>query len=280
MSDTDKILLAINQQTVTLRKLIDDNNLEIKSLRLEINKINAYQLKTGMEMVRLKEENENLKRTSKMQNDRLQRIERGLKAKNLVFNGIPEPNDECNVKEIIHQIINEKLEVACNEDDIESVERLGAKGKYPRTVHVKFRKELLRNTVIKNRKELKGTSIFIDEDFPYEVRQERKILREVLKSKKQCGQNGYIRYNKLIIDGEEYTVEDIKNKAMPLDIDILEKNCSIANRIHNSEERKKYDTIVDEVQSKSPPQESQEFRRTAERALRPRPTPSKHLKNQ
>lgn len=217
MLETEKILQAINQQTNTLKKLIDDNNQEIKNLRLEINKINEQHLQTKMEIVLLKKENDMLKKESQDQSDRIQRIERGMRAKNLIFNGIPEDRDEEFLEIAVHKIIVDKLDVDCKREEIESVERLGSTGKFPRSILVRFRSESTRNRVIKNRRQLlKGTEIYVDEDYTYEIRKERKALREILKKEKRTGINGFIKYNKLIIGNETYSVKDINFETMTL----------------------------------------------------------------
>lgn len=214
--ETEKIIEAINQQTLTLRKLIDDNNLEIRSLRTEINRINESQLQARKEIVLLKEENEKLKTENETKNDRIKRIEREMRAKNAVINGILEDNDEMDLNESIRQIIIDKLEIDCKKEDIESVRRIGIKGQYSRPIHVKFQNESVRNNIMKNKKKLKGSNIYIDEDYTQEIREERKILREVLKKEKQEGKNAYIKYNKLISNKEVYTIKDVDCKTMEL----------------------------------------------------------------
>lgn len=214
--EIERVIEAIEQQTLTLKKLIDENNTEIKSLKVEIGRMNEQHLQTKLEIEDLRGENVWLKRENLEQKDRLQRIERDLRAKNVVINGIEEQEDETELPEFICQIMTDKLEIEVKEEDMESIERMGRKGQYPRTIHIKFRNESIRNNILKNRKKLKGTKVYVDEDYTREIREERKILRQVLKKERQQGKDGYITYNKLIIDNDVYDVNSIDQETMSI----------------------------------------------------------------
>ena len=61
--------------------------------------------------------------------------------------------------------------------------------------------------IVRQAKNLKGTDIWIGDDYPKKVQEERKNLIPYLKRARQEGKNASIRYNKLIINGSEYAIE-------------------------------------------------------------------------
>lgn len=56
---------------------------------------------------------------------------------------------------------------------------------------------------------LKGTDIWIDEDFPKKVQEERKVLIQQMKEARKKGYRTQLRYNKLIINGTVYEAKDL-----------------------------------------------------------------------
>ena len=61
-------------------------------------------------------------------------------------------------------------------------------------------------TFVKSLKEkLEGTAKFMHDQYPANVVAYRKKLVPILKKAKDDGKDAYIKYNKLIVDGEVYT---------------------------------------------------------------------------
>lgn len=226
------------------------NNFNIQGFffYLKIYLIRVCEVNNVCEIVRLKEDNELLRKENNDQNEKIRRIMRGLRARNVVFEGVEERQDEMNAENLVHKIIVEKLAIDCKYDDIACAERLGSQGNYSRPIHVRFRNESIRNIVMKNRKKLKGSTIFIDEDFTPEVREERRMLREILKKEKQAGQNGYIKYDKLIIDNESHTAKDINKATMTLNKTVSGKrqtDCMRHKRIRSDDGEENEEVYLD-----------------------------------
>lgn len=89
-------------------------------------------------------------------------------------------------------------------------------GKYSeggkRPILVKLTKENVRMGILKKTRNLKGTSIGIDEDYPKNIQEERKSLIPHMKEARNRGYRAFLRYNKLIVDNKVYRMEDLERK--------------------------------------------------------------------
>lgn len=127
---------------------------------------------------------------------------------NLIMDGIPEAEKENNLvsEEKVLKIIEEKLNLDPKIIGVEQAMRAGkvnissdgTQGR-PRPVIVRFHRIKDRDTVLRNARKLKGTSIFINEDYPETVRQKRKELLPKMKEARERGDYAFLRYDKLII---------------------------------------------------------------------------------
>ncbi len=59
------------------------------------------------------------------------------------------------------------------------------------------------------KKNLRGSNIFVNEDFPWEIQERRKILRPVMTKARQNKRDAFIIVDRLILDGKTYTVDNI-----------------------------------------------------------------------
>ncbi|KAB0799267.1 hypothetical protein PPYR_07147 [Photinus pyralis] len=102
------------------------------------------------------------------------------------------------------------MNTTTGETEIQQVYRIGAKQlNKVRPVFIKLAQYETKIEVLKKAKNLKGTNIYIHEDFPKHVLEERKVLATHLRTARESGHRAYLKYNKLIVNGEEYGVEDI-----------------------------------------------------------------------
>lgn len=119
-------------------------------------------------------------------------------------------------EEKVLTLIKNKLDLDPNGMGIDSVMRVGKVNKTDdgilgrlRPILVKFHRIRDRDTVLRNAKKLKGTRIFINEDYPEAVRQKRKELLPKMREARQRGDIAFLRYDKLVIrQGEKRTARD------------------------------------------------------------------------
>jgi hypothetical protein len=98
---------------------------------------------------------------------------------NLIFAGVREVTDgEDDACTTILDVIESKLEIPKNEVDISVAHRFGPRYKdRPRSIVVRFARTAHRDRVKRNRQKLKGSNIYINEQYPKEVEEKRKLLR-------------------------------------------------------------------------------------------------------
>ena len=187
MSDMDKIAGMFQQ--------IDGN------MRQMNNKLDVLMT----EMKQIKDENKRLKKKVEEQESRIGKLERAVRSKNIVIKGIEEDEseNENSIGEKVNRIIHKIGVNVETERDIDEIRRIGRKetGK-KRPILVKLMRESTRSEILRNARHLKGTTIWIDEDFPKDVQEKRMTLIPRLKEARDRGHRAVLKYDKLIVDGE------------------------------------------------------------------------------
>lgn len=175
---------------------------EIKELKDVNKKIQIIENKN------LELEEQNRKLTNK-----INIAERKLKKYNLVFYGIK--GDDSDIEAQIISILNEKLEVICTGDNIRDIYRIGkTENENIRPVVVEFVNYKLKRNILLNASKLKGSEIYVSNDYTTEEYEKRKLLNKHLKLARQKNLNAKIKKNALIVNGEEYMYEDLKDKEI------------------------------------------------------------------
>ncbi len=190
-----------NAQTVAeeSKKLANKNKLEIESLRTELG---------------------NVKAQLQAEKDARLRNECQSRRSNLRIYGVKEAEGETvhQVEETVQCIFNQKLRIS-EDIHIERCHRLGPKSDIsdskPRPIIIKFSFFKQRDLVWSRKKELKGESIFIKEDFPPEIEARRNTLLPVYLAALKLPDSERPRVNlvmdRLYIGSDMYTVETIRN---------------------------------------------------------------------
>ncbi len=148
---------------------------------------------------------------------------------NLIFTGVAESVSE-NCAEKIHSVLCDKLgiEDAKSRILLSRCHRLGPPGAKnrqrrgspdgpshppvrPRPIIVRFQSHPDRESVWKKRANLKGSGIFMKEDIPETIEEERRSLYPILKRAKDAGHKATVVGNKLVIGGKSYTVSSLNS---------------------------------------------------------------------
>uniref|UniRef100_T1IJT2 Uncharacterized protein n=1 Tax=Strigamia maritima TaxID=126957 RepID=T1IJT2_STRMM len=127
-------------------------------------------------------------------------LENYSRRSNLIFRGIKEDKKESG-KQVEDKVVAAvKRYLDFKPSSILKAHRIGKQGKSHRPVIAKFESEKEKNRDLFNRKDLKGSEIFVDEDFSREIRQKRfHLFREAKKSREE-GNKAVVRYNKDMIN--------------------------------------------------------------------------------
>lgn len=211
----------------------------LKGIREEMKKIGRETKETNEEIMEIKEllERDREERRAMREEicflrDRVAKLEANFERRenlerknNIIAKGIEEDEEEDQIKtrSIIEKLFKEKLKI--EPVGIDRVMRLGReRGKYPRPILIKMNELNKKISVMKERPKLKGTRIFLEDDYSDTIRNKRKRLLEMAKETnvprneiKLRGDKIWIRkklYELGMEEGEEILSEiELKNEA-------------------------------------------------------------------
>lgn len=134
--------------------------------------------------------------------DKLEYLEGQSRRKNLVFEGVLESPGEtwADAEEKINQLLREKLQLQ-HPVEMERVHRVGKPGgrDWPRPIIAKLLRWKDREAILQRAKQLKGTKIYINEDYMDSIKMKRKELMPELRAARERGDIAFLRYDKLIV---------------------------------------------------------------------------------
>lgn len=165
-----------------------------------------------LEVRQIRGENEKLKKMVAKHEERIDDLEREIRKKNLVIRGVEDEEGESE-SETRGKIATIMQKIDTNIDmnrEIEQIRRIGSyNGDRKRPILVKLIKENTKFALLRNARRLKGTDVWIDEDFSREVQDERRLLVPHLKEARNKGYRAHLKYNKLIVNNEVYRAGDV-----------------------------------------------------------------------
>lgn len=168
-----------------------------------------------------------IKEVSSDYEKRISLIEKQSRERNIIFFGINEGEKSYGELEWnILKTLEDELNIKCNQMELQIVRRMGKyEEKKMRPIVVTFSTYGRKITILKNKKHIKSSTIYIKEDFPPKVLDTRKILQDQLQKEKEAGNIAYIRYDKLIVreppkkhSQQEEEKMDSRNKKRLLEI--------------------------------------------------------------
>ena len=205
-SDVQKDYL--NQLFAKLQSTLDGKITETK----EELKEQIREVKDEINFVKYKYENKilDLEQENRILKSNLIQIERRVRKNNIIIFGIEEIQQ--NIIEDVAKILTELLNIEISSADINDAYTIGkSKNKNGKPIIVEFISYQKKISVLKEAKTLKGNKIFIAHDQCPEDQTTRKTLYKHLKDARAKGQQAYIKGNRLIIDSEAYTVENLES---------------------------------------------------------------------
>ena len=185
---------AIKQSTETLSEHMHNYQARIHELELDL-KANNETLHTTQQRCETLEK-------------RISALEDYSRKDNLIFDGVEESAKEnCMAK--VKDILKQKLDIADAESIVfQRLHRLHY-GPAPRPIMCRFLNYNERQRVWTARNRLKGTNIYLREDFSSDVMAERRILAPILKRARETGHKAFLQKNHLVINDHHYTVQTL-----------------------------------------------------------------------
>jgi hypothetical protein len=185
------------------------------------------------EVNKLKDENLNLKTELLQYKKRLLNLEDEARQTNLLFSGIDEkPGETPALLENKLRKVFDKMQISNKSITIAKAYRLGPLfSSRPRTIKVHFANTYEKEQVWHNRKNLKGSSIFVNEDFSPETSKYRASLTPILKAAKQSNKKCTVIGDTLILEGKKYLkgkLNELPSSLSPLSLSCKTDDASIA----------------------------------------------------
>lgn len=181
----------IKEQFGTLQKEVEEVKRQVDDLYQENQELRGQRDELLQRMEKLERKTDDLEGRSKRQN--------------LVFFGMKRMPGETNVsnEQRLQELFTDKLELS---DDVpmDRVHRVSDSPNSPLIARCTFYKDKIK--ILKAKKKLKGTNIFIGEDYSVGMREVRKKLSVIMKAKKAAGQTVTMVYDHLYIGEKKYTL--------------------------------------------------------------------------
>lgn len=143
---------------------------------------------------------EKINETNEEQEKRLTLVEKQIRERNLIFFGVDEgENSYAELEDKVIATLN-KMDVNCSKNEIEIVRRMGKQndGKI-RPINFTLTTYGKKIIILKNKKKLEQTNIYLKEDFSPKILEVRKSLHEQLQKERSEGKMAYLRYDKIVI---------------------------------------------------------------------------------
>lgn len=185
----------------------------------------------------LREENGRLKAQLMQQGRDIESLDRELRRKNLVIKGVNDKEDEKReeTKEETEKIL-QKIGVNIDmKTEIDEIKRLGRyKEGRQRPILMKLTTGNSKMRVLQKTKELKGTNVWIEEDYTKETQEERRRLIPHLKEARRQGLKAQLRYDKLLIEDKIYEAKELEEiKSTNEQIDTRKNKRTVSERSPN-----------------------------------------------
>lgn len=168
----------------------------------------------------LREENQRLKAQLSQQGKLIESLDREMRRKNLIIKGVRDKDEENRegAKEETEKIL-QKIGVNINmATEIDEIKRLG---KYregrQRPILIRLTTGNGKMRILQKSKELKGTNVWIEEDYTKETQEERRRLIPHLKEARRQGFRAQLRHDKLLIDDKIYEAKELEEIELASD---------------------------------------------------------------
>jgi len=143
-------------------------------------------------------------------------LEGRSKRNNLIFYGMADRSENEDCEGMLRDLMIDTLDM---DTDIafDRVHRLSRKPDSPIIARCTFFKDKLR--LLKSKVKLKGTDVFIGEDYSFRVRDVRRKLAPHLKKAREDGKRASMFFDYLLVDGKRFTLDDGTGDLMEMQND-------------------------------------------------------------
>ena len=195
----------------TIKTLTDSVTL----LRETTDTLQKQHMEVTGDIRNLKKHNEMLRAQLSLMENKIENQESHSRRKNLIFSGIPsihsnETSQDC--ENTLKSTLAKELNTDMSNITFDRVHRINTH-KTPHPIIAKFTFYKDRETILRKRSSLRGTNIYINEDYTHKVREIRKQLLKFIPQLKRRNpqQRVTLVFDHLYIDNERYVFDPVSN---------------------------------------------------------------------
>jgi ribA/ribD-fused uncharacterized protein len=185
---------------------LENTKEEVKDLSSKMNQYNTALGKVSSQLAESRRENRIL-------NEKLLQMDICLRRENLIFSGIAKERNEsaaATITKLQNLFVNQLQIGNGNVLDYQRCHRLGPKdANKTREIIIRFTRFQDRELVWRKRKLLKGTNVYVKEDFPPEVNRKRSQLYPILLAARNSNKKATLVADRLFIENRKYTVDTV-----------------------------------------------------------------------
>lgn len=191
-----------------LKTIQNDLNSQKQDMRkMEQNITQSINSNINEKFTQLESKTAELENKIEKQQESIDILEKLVRKKNIVLFGVDETEHSYSgLVKLVLDILVRNMNIDCHRGEIEEVRRLGRKSDKMRPIIVTLTTVGRKIEILKNKKSLDGSSVYLKEDYSQKVLEKRKQLQEELKREREAGKNVALRYDK-IVELKKYRVE-------------------------------------------------------------------------
>lgn len=195
-----QVVVTMEEVVKILQNIQDDiskNKQEMKEMELNIKE--SINKNIDEKFLTFETKTKQLETKIEQQQKTIEILDKQLRRKNIIFFGIEEKEMGYeSLLSIVLNIINNEMEIPCQKWEIEHVNRMGKNSGKVRPVVVTITTTSRKIELLKKKRSLDGTNIYLKEDFSPSVLQKRRELQEDLKRERESGKKVALRYDKIV----------------------------------------------------------------------------------
>lgn len=202
------------KQVMGMLKHIAEEMTELKGMekRIEDKMVKEFEgIKTAWSNLKQEVNREFIECNRRMTN--LEKAEERRRKMNVIIFGIEEVRGK-HVWEQVEEIVQDKLGIKLGGWEIVDTFRIGRRGINPRPIVVKLATVKIKWTILSSAKKLKGTKIFVENDYGKKEREIRSVLLKEMKNARARGDKAYVRGLDLWINDRKQDISQLNTGNM------------------------------------------------------------------
>lgn len=208
--EQNQMLSQILNTIQLLQESMVANTAHVNGVKEEMKKINMSNKSMESKMDDMVTGNEAAKEKMETLESRIDYFEREKRKRNIIIHGLRENHGETwREREMtVMELLQNKLKSNVQIMEIDSIKRIGKiKVNKTRPIIVAFTTLRRKIEIMSQKKVLKDTDIYIQQDFTDEVIKKRKELNPLLTKLRSEGKTAVMRYDTLYVDGKRWNNE-------------------------------------------------------------------------